>query len=318
MAARKVTDCPTGAKDEACSLGACLEAPLPDLRSVLLLVLLLAVGCTPIRGGSNGRSGDDAASATGDDDDDATADDDDATGDDDDDATGDDDDDATGDDDDATGGDDALADDVWAADIANGTWVQPSGVGPLFASFFAGQWLLFDVVPAPTSNFNSGAVHVVLGTGTGESSTVEQDLCVTTSRPTAGNDGNWGTGDDDPAAWGQPQLTLGPADIGFGSDGMPIGDATMTAVFNSQFSSFSGGTLAGEIDARDLEGMIGSTPQEICDLFQQTAGVQCEPCSDGQVLCIPIEIEDLTGFPVFSAPMEERTEADVASDPNCN
>ena len=288
------------------------------IRLLLLALLSAAVACTPVRrGGGGGGGGDDDDSG---DDDDASGDDDDATGDDDD-ATGDDDDDSTaGDDDDATpGGSEAIADDTWAVDLANGTWVEPAGVGGLFSSFFGDQWLLFSVQDAPTSNFSTGAVHVVTGAGTGTSSSIEQDPCVETTRATAGNDGAWNTGDDDPGLWAQPTLSFGPADGAFGDNGVSLTGVLITASFNGSFSSFSNGTLDAEIDARDLTGLIETEdPEEVCELFEQTAAVTCSSCqSDGQPYCIPVAIVDLTGFPAFSGPLDELTAADVANDPFC-
>ena len=264
-----------------------------SLRFLLLLLLAFGIACTPVRRGSNGGGGGDDDDSAGDDDDDATGDDDDATGGDDD-ATGDDDD-ATGDDDDATGDDDDAAPlsnpndiigNTYSLDLANATWVQPPGVGSLLSAFLEGT---LAVSPLSTSSLGSGYVELRIGTWTDSGN---QDECAIT--------------EDADGDWINPLADVGPTTMQFGA--FPLQDGVIAPVFGSA-TSIIDGTFGGTIDARDIYLEAGmESPQEVCDLFSQTLGVPCVPCSDGQQLCIDLLVEDLTGSRVSTSALYEVTQ----------
>jgi hypothetical protein len=104
------------------------------------------------------------------------------------------------------------------------------------------------------------------------------------------------------ASFGEdPYFAVGPTDINIDVAGVniQISSLEITGSFRSDCSSFEGGTLAGELDARVLGPLlldaIGTgDPDEICSLLLGF-GVSCEACSsDGAMYCVEVYVDQMT------------------------
>jgi len=111
---------------------------------------------------------------------------------------------------------------------------------------------------------------------------------------------------------GPPTFNLGPVDVVFDLAGYAVTlfDATAEATFAADGTYFAGGRLSGTLDARDVvEALSGRDvlPVEdaaaVCETIARV-GLECTACSDGEVLCLDMEIEEVEGTPT-SSPVED-------------
>jgi hypothetical protein len=281
-----------------------------------LLVLVLAA-CSPARRGGRGGGSDDDDSV-GDDDD--AADDDDTMADDDD--TMADDDDTMADDDDSTptlpptdGW--QLLGRAWALDLTSGTFVEPPGVGPLLASQLGESQLLLGF--ADDSDFGPSAqpgLRVIGALSDPNSSWPQQDPCAATSALTAGDDGVEGTSDDVPGDWNSPWMEVGPTSMQLSSAGtaVPLDDLVITGAFSTDGGQITDVTFSGSVDTRSMAEALSPDggPGAVCDLVQQTVGVNCVECGAPLpgAYCLDLEAIDLVADEI-DGPLQTVTCADV-------
>jgi len=164
-------------------------------------------------------------------------------------------------------------------DIESATWVQPAGVGALLTSQLEGD------INITLTDHDSSSIKAVGAIFEG----VEQDFC----EPTV---------DFPEADFDDPGFVVGPGDISVDMQGISIeiNNLYMSGMFASDCSWVGRGEVEGEVDARQLApamaDLLGTNdPEEICALLAGF-GVECQPCStDGEPLCMTVELEDLVG-----------------------
>ena len=169
---------------------------------------------------------------------------------------------------------------VYSIDIANGTWVEPPGVGLIIGSQLDG--MAFLLTNTPESDFGAGEVHVMAVIGEEEGGYPSQDPCVETLQLTSGADGVYGTADDNPGAWDNPRITVGPTDLELAVQGMTtvVQDAYIETTVGPSLDGSQGGVYAGTIDTRPMAEELDPDggPGAMCDLVWETVGVQCVEC----------------------------------------
>ena len=181
--------------------------------------------------------------------------------------------------------------------------LQPAGVTELLFGQAADG-----VVFSATSQTSSGIEWISGGGSDGV-----QDACVPTVR--------WPR-----ASWSDPHFRLGPEDAELHVLGMDIvvNGLTYAATVSPDCSSYAGGVLTGELDARVLAPLIGEellgagagAPDRFCSALG-SVGISCAPCdSDGETYCVPLEARDVSATATGGA-IEEITVAQVANDPGC-
>ena len=75
---------------------------------------------------------------------------------------------------------------------------------------------------------------------------------------------------------------------------LPIFDFHLTGTFAEDGATFGGGVLQGLGDTRYSGGALGqpNNPRAMCN-FGQGLGVACQPCPDGEVLCLKVDVHNL-------------------------
>jgi hypothetical protein len=101
----------------------------------------------------------------------------------------------------------------------------------------------------------------------------------------------------------RPTFMVGPVDVPFTLAGfsMRLYDASASATFSADGSFFAGGTIAGNLDARDVvmalsgRGVLPSdSPEALCDIIGN-AKLPCTACSDGEPYCLYLEVNEVSG-----------------------
>ena len=191
---------------------------------------------------------------------------------------------------------DDLIDRAFHIDLGGAEFLEPPGVGALLQGFLVDIYLLFEVTA--DSDLPAGVMHVLGATGALDGGDIVQDMTAETLPFTQGPDGVAGTDDDEPATWNDPSMDLQAGELVLSIQGVDttIQDLAITATFHPQLTGFVGGTFGGMIDTRGLVGLLDSEdPNAICDLIEETVGVSCEDCGGGEVYCMTILAEDVTG-----------------------
>ena len=189
-----------------------------------------------------------------------------------------------------------LIDRPFHMDLASATFIEPPGVGPLLQGFLVDSYFLFNATA--DSDLPNGEMHVLGAVGVLDGGDIEQDFGAETMPFTHGPDEIVGTADDVPASWQNPTMDLSGGELAMDIDGVAtvIEDFAMSATFHPQLTSYVGGTFAGTIDTRSLIGLLDSTdPNAMCDLLVKTVGVGCTDCGNGEVFCLDLAAEDMSG-----------------------
>jgi len=212
-----------------------------------------------------------------------------------------------------------LVDRVFEIDLGSANIVEPEGVGALLQGFLTDVYVLFQITNE--SDFGAGELHVMgaLGQKDEDDATV-QDLCEETLPLTYGQDGVIDTKDDVLAGWEDPYLRVGPTDLTLEVEGTEatVQQLFLEMLFHPDAVDFVAGRLEGSIDTRPLVGLLDSEdPAAICDLAEETVGIQCEDCGGGEMFCLSLVAEDLQGEMLFDGGLTPRSEQDIADDPNC-
>jgi hypothetical protein len=203
---------------------------------------------------------------------------------------------------------------TYAIDLAGATFVEPPGIGPILQSQMEGFSVLF-TIPGEGTNFNAGELDVMVAIGDSESGSTTQDWCAPTLHPTAGEDGQIGTWDDEPASWDNPEMSLTGDELPLTIQGVTstVEDFLISGFFHPDLSGSAGGVFAGIIDTRPLVGALGSGEDKngICDLAESTVGVPCISCTDDgddtdEVFCLSLRAVDLTSDLIDNLTLVER------------
>jgi len=168
---------------------------------------------------------------------------------------------------------------VFAVDPASGVVAEPEGVGDLISGFVGGVVLL-EVLSAGSDISFRGTLS--------EADSTAQDTCLLTQELPAVDFS------------GTPYFQLDNTDvvIDIGGDTITIGGMSMSGTFLADGSGFGGGTLSGQLDARDMGPLLEDTiddtsPEAICELLGGLS-VDCATCdADGEVFCLDVLIEDI-------------------------
>ncbi len=168
--------------------------------------------------------------------------------------------------------------------LAEAEFVQPAGVGVLLSSMIDQNILLGIVDANDTSLEVMGAVS--------ESGGTQQDFCnPSLAFPTA----------DFSAS---PYFQIGPQDTTLAVSGysVTIAQLKISGDFAADGSRFGGGQLSGQVDVRDLMGIgalagLAEDAEALCALVESiSAGAaSCQPCVDGEVYCLDVEVIDADG-----------------------
>ncbi len=187
---------------------------------------------------------------------------------------------------------------VYNIDLANATFVEPPGVGPIIGSQLDGIAILF--TPTDESDFDAGEMHILGALGEEEGGAIAQEACTETLAFTYGPDGEYDTADDTPAAWVDPDMELGPTDITLSIQGISatIQQLFIGGTFAPDLSDMRGARFAGKIDTRPLAPELDPDggPGAICDLVWETVNVACEECGGDNPgeFCLSVLAEDIT------------------------
>ncbi|MBM4392484.1 MAG: hypothetical protein FJ090_15290 [Deltaproteobacteria bacterium] len=91
-----------------------------------------------------------------------------------------------------------------------------------------------------------------------------------------------------------PVFEAGPGNIdaSFGGESAQLREALFGGVFDEYGFGWTDGTLAFQLDTRELDGALGSDV-DACELVEALGG-ECDRCSDGEALCFDVVIEQIT------------------------
>jgi len=172
----------------------------------------------------------------------------------------------------------ALPDRTFNLDVASGRFVKPEGVGPLLAEYLTS--LLIGVQTVDGTN-----VQMMGAVAEADTTPVAQAPCTSTIPfPTADLS-------DNPYFKVGPQTTV----LQLAGYDIPVQDLFISGSFAPDGSYIQGAVLSGLIDTRPLVPLIDETggPDAIC-LLAEGIGVACEPCSDGEDLCLSLEVDSMS------------------------
>jgi hypothetical protein len=193
----------------------------------------------------------------------------------------------------------------WALDLREGREVNPLGINAALE-----QLIEFDLILGYDRDGTKGAFRMV---GAISDKTGNQDVCA----PFIPFENN---GD----LTANPYFTLTSNVLPIYVDGalLEIDDLEMSGSFTADGTEIQGLELSGVIDTRPLAGVIDEKgtgdAESVCELFSGTFNFDCEACPGGDGdYCIFLELDDLkaeeTGFAVMRT-----TDADIASNPECD
>ncbi len=164
--------------------------------------------------------------------------------------------------------------------LGQANFVEPAALGGLIGSLLEQDILLGVEAVADTELTMLGAISVDAGG--------KQDYC----NPSIAFP---------PAEFSNPTVQIGPQDTTIDAAGVQvtINGLEMTGDFAPDCSYFGGGTLSGELDARDLAVLLadltGSEDPAVACSTLEGFGVTCGPCaSDGEPFCVSIVANQIT------------------------
>jgi hypothetical protein len=169
---------------------------------------------------------------------------------------------------------------TFVVDLASGRFVKPAGVGDLIGGLLENS-ILIGVISADTELAIRGAIS--------EDTSTAQDTC----NPTLDDFPNADFSDSPYFVIPEGDVTIAVAGVS-----VQINSMSISGTFAEDATYFGGGTVSGEIDARDLgpllEGQVDDTsPDYLCSLLAGF-GVACITCaSDGEPYCATLQVVDL-------------------------
>ena len=157
-------------------------------------------------------------------------------------------------------------------------WLEPSGLGELLGSFFDTPVLLGVQYVDPDTLDLIGAIGVTTLGHTG------QDF----------NYPSWSFPATDFSGAPYFEIVADQVDLQVSGYPLPIFDFHLTGTFAEDGATFGGGVLQGLGDTRYSGGALGqpNNPRAMCN-FGQGLGVACQPCPDGEVLCLKVDVHNL-------------------------
>jgi hypothetical protein len=188
---------------------------------------------------------------------------------------------------------------TYRVNLAEGRVIEPEGVGDLIV-------VTLDPVPLLVEVERADEVLELMGAAS-EGHGSEQALCSPTIP-------------FPPADFSEaPYFEVDPLLLELEMDGVgmvTVHDFEMSGSFAADGASFGGGTIAGELDARELEFILKEIkdPEEICELLA-SFGAGCVPCtSDGEPYCMRLRIDQIPGRQVELDLVEV---TDPSANPDC-
>ncbi len=186
---------------------------------------------------------------------------------------------------------------TYQVSLFGGRILEPEGVGEIITTFGT-PMVLIEVQAA------EGTLELMGGMA--EDMGPEQDLCIPTF--------HFPGADFSETPYFQiPEMSLA---VEMGDISIVVHEFELEGTFASDGTSFGGGIVGGEIDARDLAEFIDEveTPEDLCNLAA-TVGASCVACSsDGEEYCLTVLIDRLQGSRV-ETDLVEVTDPD--SNPDC-
>lgn len=180
------------------------------------------------------------------------------------------------------GGNESIVGKTYALDISSGSFVEPAGVGDLIGGLLENK-ILIGVTSVENDQMSiRGAIS--------KGATTDQDMCTETLEEFPAADFST-----------SPYFEIPKEDVTLSVAGFTatIYGLEVTGTFSSDASYFGGGTLQGELDARQILPLLGDagldaeTPEEVCGLLLGF-GVSCVECqSDSEPLCVRLVVERL-------------------------
>ena len=180
------------------------------------------------------------------------------------------------------GGNESIVGKTYALDISSGSFVEPAGVGDLIGGLLENK-ILIGVTSVENDQMSiRGAIS--------DGSTTDQDMCTETLEEFPSADFST-----------SPYFEIPKEDVTLSVAGFTatIYGLEVTGTFAADATYFGGGTLQGELDARQILPLLGDagldaeTPEEVCGLLLGF-GVQCVECiSDSEPLCVRLVVERL-------------------------
>lgn len=159
-------------------------------------------------------------------------------------------------------------------------WIQPGGLGTILSTFFSTPILL------GVQWVDDNSLDWIGATGFYDAGRTWQDRAYPTWRFPLSDFSE------------QPFFRTEADEVALVVSGypLPIHDFLLEGTFAADGASFGGARLLGLGDTRDTGGAIGqpNNPSAMCNLASGI-GVPCEPCPDGEVFCLRVEIDNLTG-----------------------
>ena len=212
----------------------------------------------------------------------------------------------------------ALVQTVFLVDLAEGTWTQPAGVGAFVATQLGDWVLLMQVLEQSQLALEDHPGMHILGAGAERPTDggIVQSDCQAALRMTAGPDQLLDTDDDVPGTLANPEFDFGPTRLEMMVNGnrVRIDQTRVGGLFELDLASITGLSIAGVLDTRALDGMLGEPAEEgaVCELVWETAEIPCEECGDPPGLfCLDVEVVDIPTVAVADVVIADRTCADV-------
>jgi hypothetical protein len=187
---------------------------------------------------------------------------------------------------------------VYNLNIAEGTWVQPAGLGPVIASFLGDYELLVSPVSV-------GAKTITMMGGVAEGGV--QNVCAVTI-------------DFPPAGFANPffQLQTELLPLVVADNVVNITNLELAGAFSPDGTRIQGAVMKGKIDSRPLAEAFGfgTTDDAGCTALAAFQ-VECEECDNGEgPYCVTINIEDLEALAEDTV-LIPITQQDINDNPAC-
>ena len=167
-------------------------------------------------------------------------------------------------------------------DLAGATVTEPAAIGVLLQDYLGDIELAVQVTDIDPAAGTLEAFATTLFSGV-------QDLCVPTI----------GLTDNQLGAWCNPFLEVGPTTLVVDVEGNPtdVQDVRINGTVVQEGARIVNGRLAGELDTRGLDPIVGGGLGATCGLMA-SFGIACEPCPDGSgTYCISLVMDDVQAQP---------------------
>jgi len=196
----------------------------------------------------------------------------------------------------------SLVGNTYAVALSDARFVKPEGVGALLGSLLT-QDILIGVTDATETDIS------MMGALSQEGSS-SQDMCTATfDFPIAADFSS------------APYFSVSASELAIAISGfsISINDFVLSGDFSASGDMMGGAVLMGQIDARDLTGVLVDSelitdddPQAVCDMIS-AFGVNCEECADGMEYCLTIHVDQINAAETGET-LTPLAEEDIADD----